>query len=237
MKTPWILGGLFTVALGTSLWLTAAPHGGGHAPAISPTSTPPGSLPWEVQAHPDGSSTVMGITLGTPSQSSPLSAVQGRWGQDTQVAIVAAPNETGTLEAYVDPAQAGFIVGKVVVTAALSDETIRGMRARAIKAEFMESTTRKHTLAADDLPVALAAPVTALSFIPQANLDAPTVIARFGPPAERVRVSATLEHFLYPEKGLDLALSSEGKELLQYVAPAALEQLSAPLAASQPPGP
>jgi hypothetical protein len=231
MKTRWILLGLFTSALGLSTLIEMGPTWLGQAPA-APDQTE-GKLPWQVKVHADGSSTVMGITLGTPAQSSPLSAVQGRWGQDTQVAIVAAPNEDGTLEAFVDPAQAGFVTGKFIVTAALPPDVIRAMKARAIKAEFMESTTRKYRLSAEDMAVAMAAPVVALSFIPQANLDADTVVARFGQPSERVRQSATLTHFLYPQLGLDLALSTDGKELLQYVAPAQFERLRAPLKASQ----
>lgn len=234
MKTRWILAGLFTAALGASTLLALGPRLLG-APQPGTESSQGGDLPWQIKVNADGSSTVLGLTLGTPEQSSRLADVQGRWGQDTQIAIIAAPGENGTLEAFVDPAQAGFIAGKVVVSTALPEDVIRGMRERAIKSEFMESTTRKYTLAPADLPTALAAPVTGLSFIPQANLDAETVIARFGAPSERVRVSAQLEHFLYPHKGMDLALSSEGKELLQYVAPAQFERLRQPLrAASQP---
>ena len=127
-----------------------------------------------------------------------------------------------------------------MITAHLPAADIRAMRERAIKSEFMESTTRKYTLAPADLDVALKAPITALSFIPQANLDADTIVARFGQPAERVRSNGHLEHFLYPAKGLDLALDTEGKELLQYVAPADFERLRQPLlkaartSASQP---
>ncbi len=234
MKTRWILAGLFTAALGVSTLLELGP-GLMHAPATGHEGSQNGNLPWQIRLNADGSSTVLGLTLGTPEQSSRLADVQGRWGPDTQIAIVAAPGENGTLEAFVDPAQAGFIAGKVVVSTALPKDVIRGMRERAIKAEFMESTTRKYTLAPADLSAALAAPVVGLSFIPQANLDAETVIARFGEPAERVRISAQLEHFLYPAKGLDLALSTEGKELLQYVAPAQFARLRQPLkAASQP---
>ncbi|WP_052162181.1 hypothetical protein [Aquabacterium sp. NJ1] len=235
MKKVWIVGGLVaaSLALGTLIVI-------GHD-LLTPPDAPPAKarssgLPWQVDSLPGGASKVMGLTLA-PSGSAPgstqvastLADAQEQWGQAMQIAIIAAPGEDGLLEAFVDPASAGFITGKAVITAQLSRAEIRAMRERAIKSEFMESTTRKYTLTPADLQTALKAPITALSFIPQANLDADTVMARFGAPAERVRSNGHLEHFLYPAKGLDLALDSEGKELLQYVAPAEFDKLRRPL--------
>ena len=54
---------------------------------------------------------------------------------------------------------------------------------------------------------------------------------RFGPPAQRIRGNEHLEHWLYPALGLSLALDSQGKEVLQYVAPAQFGQLRDPLVA------
>lgn len=234
MKQFWILCGLVAGALvlgglivyGRDLFV-GTPH------AVAPAQTE-GKLPWQIRTTGDGRSVALGLTLAPDAaQASTLGDARGLWGPDPQIAIIAAPGEDGTLEAFVDPAQAGFIAGKVVITADLPADVVRGMRERAIKSEFMESTTRKYTLAPADLDTALKAPISALAFIPQANLDADTVIARFGTPAERLRSNGHLEHFLYPDKGLDLALDTEGKELLQYVAPARFEaRLRAPLLAA-----
>ena len=60
-------------------------------------------------------------------------------------------------------------------------------------------------------------------------MDEAIILQRFGTPAERIRQGETLEHFLYPDKGLDLVLDSKGKEVLQYVAPADFARLRAPL--------
>lgn len=187
-------------------------------------------LPWQIEVQADGSSRVMGLTLGPDGHGSRLGDARARWGDKMTVAIIAAPNETGTLEAFVDPLQAGFITGKLVITASLPADQIQAMKARAAKVEFMDSTTRQFTLSAADLTAALDAPITSLGFIPQANLDEQIIANRFGPAAERRRVNDDLEHFLYPDKGLDIALSAKGKELLQYVAPAEFDaRLRAPL--------
>jgi len=232
MNKVWIVGGAVVAALGLSALIVGgrSPQGSG----VTASQAAPSGLPWEIEVQPGGTSRVMGLVLSQSEAGSTLADAQQRWGENTQIAIIAAPGEDGTLEAFVDPAQAGFISGKVVITAYLPAAEVRGMRERAIKSDFMESTTRKYTIATADMAAALKAPITAVSFIPQANLDEATVLARFGPPAERVRSNGHLEHFLYPDKGLDIALDTEGKELLQYVAPSQFERLRAPLKASQP---
>ncbi len=209
--------------------MKAPPHADGQASG-TPTGT---GLPWQIEVRPDGSSRVMGLTLSTGPGASTLADVRRLFGAEVQVAIIAAPGEAGSLEAFVDPAQLGFVSGKLVVTAKLDDDALKGLRDRAIKSDFMESATRKYTLSRADEALALKAPISSLSFIPQARLDADAILARFGQPAKRVQSNGHLEHFLYPDKGLDVILDTEGKELLQYVAPAAFEQLSAPLDASQ----
>ena len=240
MKTWHTILGATAVSVLAALAIVRGPQWFGPAsgdPQGSPPGNPQGQaakasgtpLPWQVTAHPDGSSEALGLTLGTGT----LADVRQRFGTDTQIAIIAAPGEDGTLEAFVDPAQAGFIAGKLVVTAALPVATLRSLRERALKSEFMESTTRKYTLHPEDEALALQARIVALSFIPQASLDADIILARFGTPAARVRSHERQEHFLYPDKGLDVILDTEGKELLQYVAPRDFERLRAPLQAAQ----
>jgi len=192
-------------------------------------------LPWQIDVLPEGASRVMGLTLSNGPDASTLADVRRLFGTEVPIAVIAAPGETGSLEAFVDPAQLGFVSGKLVVTARLDAATLQGLRERALKSDFMESATRKYTLAPADEALALKAPLAALSFIPQARLDADAILARFGQPARRVKSNGHLEHFLYPDKGLDVILDSEGKELLQYVAPAAFERLSGPLEASRAP--
>lgn len=204
-------------------------------------------MPWQIEPLPGGRSRILGpagLVLGGQAGDQPaagvLADVRRLWPDTTQIAIVAATGETGTLEAYVDPVTLGFVTGKLVVSLALPADQIQQMREHSPKVEFMESTTRKFTLAPDDLQRAMAAPISAVTLIPQAQLDEATVLQRFGAPAERVSGATGVTHLLYPEHGLDVAIHAEGKDLLQYVAPAHFhERLRAPLhranaAASQP---
>jgi hypothetical protein len=106
---------------------------------------------------------------------------------------------------------------------------VEQMRQRALRVEFMDSTTRKFTLHPDDLTLAYLAPIGSITFIPDAHFDAATAVKHFGAPQVRLRSSETVEHFLYPQKGLDLLLDAQGKEVLQYVAPHQFARLHDPL--------
>jgi hypothetical protein len=187
-------------------------------------------LPWQIEVLPEGRSRVFGLTLGVSS----IGEVQRRFGDDGELAIVTAPGEAGALELYYKDVTLGAITGRLIATAELATDELSAMRARAEKVEYMQSSTKKAAVNTDDLPRALGAPLRALAFIPAANLDEAMVMQRFGQPAERIRGSEHTEHFLYPDKGLDLILDAKGKEVLQYVAPARFAELRQPLLATKP---
>jgi hypothetical protein len=74
------------------------------------------------------------------------------------------------------------------------------------------------------------APLAGIGFIPSAQLDAAMLQARFGEPAERIAGGERRQHWLYPAIGMAVALDRDGRDLLQYVAPADFERrLAAPL--------
>lgn len=188
------------------------------------------ALPWQIEALPDGGSRVFGLSLGHAT----LADARSRFGPDAQVALIVAPGETGAVEAYYESFSAGFVAGKLVLTVDTTPEMRAEMLKRANKAEYMESSTRRIELSDADLRNVAAMPVSAVVFIPSAQLDEQVVLQRFGQPAERLRASEHAEHFLYPALGLDLVLDAKGKELLQYVAPRDFARLRAPLVPARP---
>lgn len=187
---------------------------------------PESNLPWQIEVDGQGGSKVFGIRPGTQT----LGEVRAMFaGEPPELAIVAAPQETGELEAYYAERSLGFVLARVILTVDATPEMIAAMRERAPKAEYMESTTRKIHLHPDDKALADTLPVRAIAVIPKVNLDEETLVARFGPPGERLPVSATRVHLLYPEKGLDIVVDTDGKELMQYVAPRDFARLREPL--------
>ncbi len=188
-------------------------------------------LPWQIEPQADGTARVFGLVLGE----STLADARERLGTDMDIALIAAPNEPGTIEAYYGQITAGVITGKMVLAAALDPVTIGRMRERAPTAEYMESTTRKFTLHPDDLPQAFGARIATITFLPSARIDDEIARTRFGVPAERVRASEEVEHWLYPKLGLDIVVNDKGKDVLQYVAPRDFARLRDPLLATKNP--
>jgi hypothetical protein len=187
---------------------------------------PVAGLPWQVEATADGNSRVAGLTVGA----STMSDARTRFGEG-EMAIVAAPGEAESLELYFNDVTLGVVTGKLIATANVAADTLATMRQHATKTQYMNSNTKKSALADEDMPAAFAAPIRAISFVPAINLDEAMVVQRFGQPTERIRTSERTEHFLYPDRGLDVILDSDGKELLQYVAPRDFARLREPLKA------
>jgi hypothetical protein len=186
---------------------------------------PNANLPWQIELDAQGGSSVFGLRPGV----STVGEVRQKFGSEMDVAIIAEPNEMGAIEGYYSQVALGFVLAKVIVTVDAKKGLILEMRDRALKAKHMESTTRKIILHPDDLAAIQNMPVKAISVIPSVNLDEATVIQRFGQPGERLAVSEKRVHLLYPEKGLDVVVDGDGKELLQYVAPRNFAELREPL--------
>lgn len=186
-------------------------------------------LPWQIAVLDEGYVRVFNLI---PGRSTLQQAIQ-HFGLDYEIAVVSPPQARGSLEAFFETANAGYITGKALVKVDLADDKLNQLRDRAVKVEFMESATRKYTLHPDDLAWALQQPFQVIAFIPSADLNEQVILERFGTPAERIRSTDQIEHFLYPQHGLDITLDAQGKELLQYVAPKDFELLRQPLYAER----
>ena len=172
-------------------------------------------LPWQIEVLPDASTQVFGLHIGVSHLSDAVAVL----GEDMDVAIVAANEEVGNLEMYYGHYRAGLLSGKLLLQITTSEQNIKDWRERAVKSEHMASgQAKKYRLSAEDLKLALDEVITGITFIPAVNLDEDIIVARFGEPDERVELDGAL-HFLYPEKGLDIAMFVEAKEVIQYVSP------------------
>ena len=186
-------------------------------------------LPWQINILDDASTEVFGLNIG---HSRLVDAIE-KLGSDMELAIVAATDEdeVGKLEMYYGHYRAGLLSGKLVLQTAIDESRVKRWRENALRSEYMASgLAKKYTLAADDVPQVLEEVIVSLTFIPAVNLDEEVILARFGEPERRVQLAGAT-HFLYPAKGLDIALHEDSKEVIQYVKPDAFQQLVAPLEA------
>jgi len=206
-------------------------------PVVAPTSIPNATpaaeqvMPWQIELLADGRTRVFGLIPG----SSRLADARLAFGNTALLAIVAPQGAAASLEVYFETVTLGSLAGKAILTLEASTGELEALQGRASATDHMATGIRKYVLNAADAAAAEQRPIRAITFIPAPNLDAQIILQRFGPPAERLRQGETLEHFLYPEKGLDVVLDAKGKELLQYVAPKNFASLRDPLlAASRP---
>ncbi|MDH5711882.1 MAG: hypothetical protein OEZ15_09495 [Gammaproteobacteria bacterium] len=181
----------------------------------SDTHAPLTGLPWQIELLPDGATRVFGLTLSRSSLANALAVL----GQDMELALVAAADEVGNLEMYYGNYRAGLLSGKLVLQTSSSEDNLRRWRDNAVRFEHMASgQAKKYLLAEDDLPQVLQEVITGITFIPAVNLNDEIIVARFGEPVERVQIDSAI-HYLYPAKGIDIAVFDEAKEVIQYVAP------------------
>lgn len=185
-------------------------------------------MPWQIELPAAGVSRVFGLTLGGAKPSTLIDA-QRAFPEVLKLALLAPTDKPLTLEAYFESVSIGPLSGKLVLSIAASQAELEAMRERAAKTDHLETGIRKFNLSDADRQRAETLPLATLVFIPAASLDEAVILQRFGTPAERIPQGETLEHFLYPEKGLDVVLDRKGKEVLQYVAPADFARLRAPL--------
>ena len=182
-------------------------------------------LPWQIELLPDGSTQVFGLQIGTSRLSDAFEIL----GDDMELAIVAASDEQGNLEMYYGHYRAGLLSGKLVLQTNTLEQKIIDWRENALRSEYMATgRAKKYYLSADDVAQVLNEVITGLTFIPAVNLDEEVILARFGEPDQRIQ-QADMTHFQYREKGLDIVLSAQAKEVLQYVSPHAFQQLTEPL--------
>lgn len=216
MKTLFSIFALVVVLVGVYLFKL---HDGSESIKVQ-------GLPWQIETFADGSSQVFGIKPGKSTLADAIAVL----GNDAELAIIAKKNERGKLEMYFGHYRAGLITGKMVLQARVDKARLIQWKENAVKVEYMANgLARKYLLDSDSLPSILKSKVQSITFIPAANLDDKLIIARFGKPAEKIKINADLTHYLYPSLGLDIALSASQKDVLQYVEPTDFERLKRPL--------
>ena len=184
-------------------------------------------LPWQVEHTAQGGTRVFGIALG---ETTLQAAEQQMEGSAAEATMFATPDGLYRVEAYFDKVVLGGFASKMVMVMQLSQEAAEAMYLRGTRISTLGSGTNKVTLSSEDMQQIYATPIASLAYLTRATLDDELLLKRFGEPAERVTEpeSGTV-HWLYPKLGLDIALNSKGKAVLQYVLPGDFESLAQPL--------
>jgi len=182
-------------------------------------------LPWQIDILPNGSTRVFGLTPGRTT----LGQAVVLLGRDMELAVMVAEGETGSLEMFYSHYRSGLLSAKLVLGAELDAAAVKRMRGNAVRRDVLKSGTHKYVVSEQDHEAAFDAVIQSIAFIPATNLDHEMIINRFGEPEEVITMDNQVMHYLYPAKGLDVVLSEQAKDVLQYVAPDQFARLRQPL--------
>lgn len=194
---------------------------------LLPGPNPPGEvwLPWQIE-RANGSTRVFGLTLGQ----STLAEAEARFEEEAEVSLFATEQGEYEIEAYFDDIELSGLKAKVVIASAIAAPVAEKIYQRGTRVATLGSGTRKVTLHPDDIALVRRSPIASLTYLPRAHLTEELVSKRFGEPTQRVvEAESGVVHLLYPDKGLDIAISEKEREVLQYVPPQEFERLVAPL--------
>ncbi len=196
---------------------------------LSPDGSRPDApryLPWEIEPLANGNSRVFGIVLGE----STLGDLEHRIGEEAEVSLFAPDKGKRVVEGYFNSVALSGLKARMVATLDFDEQQLAGLFDRGARIKTLAVGMRKVTLSDDDVLLARATPIVALTYLPRADLKPEVLLRRFGEPARRVREdNDKVVHWLYPGKGLDLVVNEEGKEVLQYVPPRHFDRLLKPL--------
>jgi hypothetical protein len=213
---------IFLGLLGLSLLALAAAIllPGGRSPDPSPR------LPWDIRVDASGEARVFGLTLGrsTLAQAREVFEVQD------ELSLFVSPKGRLDVESYFQRVYLSGIRADLVVKLLVDEQTAAEMYDRGTRISQLGGGVKKVTLAQPDLARLEQAPIGLLTYLPAADLEPSLIAGRFGEPARRLEEPGGVVHWLYPDRGLDIAVNPDGKEVLQYVPPRLFESLvTAPL--------
>ncbi|OOZ40976.1 hypothetical protein BOW53_05460 [Solemya pervernicosa gill symbiont] len=186
----------------------------------------PVGLPWQIEQTERGSIRVFGIELAHTT----LGEAELAFREPSKATLFAPEQGDYTIEAYFNETRLSGLKAKMVFTFDLEQTQVREMYDRGIRISTLGSGTRKVTLHPDDYEQLRKSAIATLTYIPSINLESELVAQRFGQPAARIRdPEGGAIHWLYPELGVDVVLSEEAKEVLQYLPPSQFDRVMAPL--------
>ncbi len=193
-------------------------------PAGKDNPTAP-ALPWDITINEAGKTEVFNLTL---SQST-LSDAQNEFKKEAEISMFVSPEGNYTVEAYFKRLYISGIRADLILTLDIDQMTAAQMYDRGLRLSKLGSGERKVTLAHADKNTAIATQILHITYLPAATLDAELIQDRFGKPDRRHTEPSGITHWLYPKKGLDIALNPEGRAVLQYTLPAQFDRITQPL--------
>ncbi|AFL75679.1 hypothetical protein [Thiocystis violascens] len=185
-------------------------------------------LPWRIAQDEAGRTRVFGFTLGQTT----LAEVRAVFREDGELNLFQTPGDPPhhAAEAFFEQIYLQRLRADFVIALEVDQPTLIGMYDRGLRISQLGSGSKKIKLNPDDAAALASRPIRSIGYLPKARLDTELLKQRFGPPSqERTEPETGIVHWLYPDRGLDIARAPNGKVVIQYVNPRAFDTLIEPL--------
>jgi hypothetical protein len=170
------------------------------------------------QAHTQ----VFGLTLGR----STLADVRALFREEGETSLFRSEPGQYAVESYFQQIYLSRLRADFVITLDAPQETLADMYEHGLRVSKLPSGSKRIKLDPVDIGTLAQAPIRHITYLPQSKLPEDLLEHRFGTPAERITEAETgVVHWIYPDKGFDLARDPKGKVVIQYVNPADLPGL------------
>jgi len=183
-------------------------------------------FPWQINKLDDGSTSIFKINLGKTT----LGQAEKLFQETAELSLFKPKEKDAVIEAYFNKVLIGGLSSKIIISFTLEKSQLMSMYDRGVRISTLGSGARRVTLSSSDQKEMRNAVVTAITYLPSINLSDELVEKRFGNPESKVAdPESGAMHWLYPEKGADVVLHKNDKEIIVYVKPENFYKLTEPL--------
>lgn len=221
MDTKIILGilGLVIAVIAATILLPGGRHVDEHP-----------KLPWMINIDNQGNSEVFGLTI----KKSLLIDAQNTFQQEPELTLFRSPEGRIDIEAFFNRIFLSGLKATVILNMSIDEQTAKSMFERGLRISQMGSGSKKVDLSAEDIAHLRLSTFSSITYLPATDLEPDLIKSHFGEPEEVIKNSDEIQHWVYPSKGLDIAIYANAKEVFQYLAPKDFDQVLAPLHTKNP---
>jgi hypothetical protein len=188
----------------------------------------PRLYPWDVSRDAAGRTRVFGLSVGD----STLADARALLGEAGEVNLFVNPDGSHSVEVYFDDVYLSNIRADWILTLDLEPGRLAAMYDRGLRVSKTGSGSRKVKMKPEDVETLAGEPIGTLTYLPWKNLEPRDIEGNFGAPAERLAEDSGVVHWLYPDKGMDIARDADGGVVIQYLNPDDYAKAIAPLEAT-----
>ncbi|EIC23525.1 hypothetical protein [Thiorhodovibrio frisius] len=185
--------------------------------SLNPPAEPPGppQLPWNVTRSAGDHTQVFGLTLGE----SRLADLRALLADQGKLSLFVGADSGMTMEAFFDDIVLSGLRADWVASLQIPAAQLDAIYQRGLRITSLGDGKRRVSLAPEDAARLTEAPLHRLTYLPWKRLEPRDIAGNFGEPSERIAEKTGVQHWLYPDLGMDIARDPEGAVVIQYLNP------------------